>query len=188
MNEQSPLPYPIAAAAEMRCIASTVGLLLDRRIMLPREHVGMRVHFADGTSARVYRETALGGIEPRDASVLLVKFRLRLVRGWCHNVFRWESLLNTPLFVGFPGFVSKLWLAHDQGNVYRGIYDWDGPERAEHYARSLWRVLALGCVPSSIQYRVLPGLRRDQPLDAPSLIDATTQDSADAWWRPVSVR
>jgi hypothetical protein len=29
-------------------------------------------------------------------------------------LFRAESLLNTPLFVGFPGFVSKLWLAHDE--------------------------------------------------------------------------
>jgi hypothetical protein len=29
-------------------------------------------------------------------------------------LFRWESLLNTPLFVSFPGFVSKLWLADDE--------------------------------------------------------------------------
>jgi hypothetical protein len=43
------------------------------------------------------------------------------VRGGWHTGFRWESLFNTPLFVGFPGFVSKLWLAHDEHDVYRGI-------------------------------------------------------------------
>ena len=54
-----------------------------------------------------------------------------------------ESLLNTPLFVGFPGFVSKLWLTHDQRGRYRGLYEWDGPARAHAYVRALWWVLAL---------------------------------------------
>ena len=79
-------------------------------------------------------------------------------------LFRWESLLNTPLFVGFPGFVSKLWLANDDRGRYRGLYQWDGPRRADHYARALWRVLALVSVPGSIHYVVLSGLRRDELL------------------------
>lgn len=40
-------------------------------------------------------------------------------------MFRPMSLLNTPFFVGFPGFVSKLWLANDEHGVYRGLYQWD---------------------------------------------------------------
>ena len=115
----------------------------------------------------------------------MVGFRLRVVRGRGHTLFRWESLLNTPLFVGFPGFVSKLWLAHDERGRYRGVYEWDGPERAEHYARSLWRVLALGCVPGSIRYVVLPGVRRDALLRAPHLAEAAAPGDAAAWWRPV---
>jgi hypothetical protein len=62
----------------------------------------------------VYRETIIDRAAPQDPCVHVVAFRLRLVRGWAHQAFRWESLLNTPLFVGFPGFVSKLWLAHDE--------------------------------------------------------------------------
>src|SRR6185369_4972263 len=50
---------------------------------------------------------------------------------------------------GFPGLVSKLWLSHDEHDVYRGLYEWDGAERAEHYARCLWRVLALVSVRGS---------------------------------------
>jgi hypothetical protein len=187
MNEQIPLPYGVAARAVLGCAIATVGLLAHRRMHLPQTHVGQRLHFADGTSARVYRETVVDGT-PTDPCVLLVEFRLRLVRGWGHTLFRWESLLNTPLFVGFPGFVSKLWLANDEHGVYRGVYEWDGPARAEHYARSLWRVLALGCVPGSIHYRVLPGLQRDALLAAPHLLAATgvtTEDGGTAWWRPV---
>ncbi len=56
---------------------------------------------------------------------------------------------------------------NDQHGVYRGLYEWDGPEHAEHYAHCLWWVLALGCDPRSIRYRVLPGLRRDTLLASP---------------------
>jgi hypothetical protein len=187
MNEQSPLPRLAAAQALFRCITTTAALLRRGRVHSPTEHVGMQIHFDDRTSARVYRETVVDAIEPEDVCVLLVEFQLRFVRGWWHTLFRWVSLLNTPLFVGFPGFVSKLWLTHDQGNVYRGIYDWNNPDDAEHYARALWRVLELGCVPGSIHYKVLPGFRRDEVLSAPVLIDQPVADAAMAWWRPISV-
>lgn len=186
MNEQIPLPWWVAAWAEIRCVFDTVRLLARRRIHLPRKHVGMRLSFADGTSARVYRETVVDRTNANPC-VLVVEFRLQLVRGvWPHRLFRWESLLNTPLFVGFPGFVSKLWLTHDQHDVYRGLYEWDGPERAGHYARSLWWLLALGCEPRSINHWVLPGLHRDELLAAPQLLD-TASSAPKAWWRPVEV-
>jgi hypothetical protein len=141
--------------------------------------VGWRLVFADGTSAPVYRETVVDGT-CLDRCVLVVSFRLRLVRGWGHRLFRWESILNTPLFVGFPGFVSKLWLAHDELGNYRGVYEWDGPARAEHYARCLWRVLALVSVPGSIRYRVLPD------RSVAGLLAQPPRSEAPEWWRPVA--
>jgi hypothetical protein len=142
----------------------------------------MRLRFADGTSARVYRETAVDRDATRDPCVLVVEFRLRAVRGWGHAAFRAESLLNTPLFAGFPGLVSKLWLADDERGRYRGLYEWDGPKRAEAYARALWRVLALVSVPGSMHYVVLPGLRRDELLARPQILAGAAADAAD-WWR-----
>ena len=115
---------------------------------------------------------------------LVVRFRLRGVRGpVAHWLFRAESLLNTPLFVGFPGFVAKWWLAADEHGVYRGLYQWDGADRARSYARTLWRVLALVSEPDSIGYTVLPGRHRDELL-APDSIGEHDVVSAD-WWRPV---
>src|SRR5215470_20087567 len=150
--------------------------------MLPRAHVGDVIGFADGSHGRVYRETVVRGAATDDPTLLVVAFRLRGVRGPLHAVFRAESLLNTPLFVGFPGFVSKLWLAHDERGRYRGVYEWDGPRLAGNYARALWRVLALVSVPGSVHYMILPGLRRDELLARPQALAWAAADGA-AWWR-----
>jgi hypothetical protein len=182
VTEEPPLAYRAALWAVTSCAASTARLLWRHRLHLPRGHVGMRLRFADGTSARVYRETVVDRGVTREPCVLVVGFRLRAVRGWGHAVFRAESLLNTPLFAGFPGLVSKLWLADDERGRYRGLYEWDDPQQAEAYARALWRVLALVSVPGSIHYVVLPGLRRDELLARPQVLAGAAADAA-AWWR-----
>jgi hypothetical protein len=189
-NAQRPLPPGEAWMGVLRCAGRTARLLAQRRIHLPRERVGTTLRFADGTAARVYRESVVDGADTSDPCLLVVAFRLRLLRGRGHALFRWESILNTPLFIGFPGFVSKLWLAHDQNGTYRGVYQWNGPAHAERYARSLWRILAIGSVPGTIRYRVVPGLRRDDVLADPRLLETSsdaTPDSSYAWWQLVGV-
>ncbi|TNC21324.1 hypothetical protein FG385_28690 [Amycolatopsis alkalitolerans] len=160
-------------------------MLLRGEVHLPRGEVGTVLSFADGTEGRVYRDTVSDRI-PCEPCFLAVSFRLRGVRGVRgHALFRWESLLNTPLFVGFPGFVSKLWLRHDTNGVYRGLYEWDGAEAAERYARSLWRVLDLVSVRGSIDYRVVPGLRRIDVLADPDVLAERARPEEPAWWQVV---
>jgi hypothetical protein len=161
-TERRPLPVLTAVRAVARCVLTSIGMLSAHRIRQPSEHVGETLQFADGSSARVYRETVVPGSVVTEPAALVVEFRLRWVHGKGHALFRAESLLNTPLFVGFPGFVSKLWLAHDQHGIYRGVYQWNGPELAHAYARALWWILALVCERDSIHYVVLPGVTRDE--------------------------
>lgn len=179
MNEQRPLPISTAMGGMLRCVARTAVLLAQRRIHLPGRFVGRRVRFADGSEARVFRETVVDRRPTVDPAVLVVAFRLRWIRGRGHAFFRRESLLNTPLFVGFPGLVSKLWISHDAIGNYRGLYEWDGPELAERYARSLWRVLALGSVRGSIRYHVEPGLRRADVLAG---LETGGHQGDSGWW------
>jgi hypothetical protein len=186
MTERPHLPLAVATGALARCVCMSALLLARRRIRQPREHVGQRLHFSDGTAPIVYRETVVDSRPAGDPAVLVVGFRLRGVRGWGHTVFRCESLLNTPLFVGFPGFVSKLWLTHDGHGLYRGLYEWDGQELAESYVRALWWVLALVSDLDSIHYEVLPGLGRDEVLRNPDVVDAVAPGGTDAWWRLTS--
>ncbi|MHC1557842.1 hypothetical protein ACR9E3_02740 [Actinomycetospora sp. C-140] len=180
-----PLPRRRAALAVARCVVVSLVLLARRRLRCPRSRVGTRIHFADGTSASIYRETVVDRAAAARPCALAVCFRLRGVRGRGHALFRAESLLNTPLFAGFPGFVAKWWVAADELGVYRGLYDWDGADRAEAYARALWRVLALVSVPGSIAYTVLPGRRRDDLLDEPASAGAGPVPAD--WWRAVTV-
>ena len=185
MSPQSPPPLGEAWVAVARCIARSAEILARRRIHMPRSHVGEQLYFADGTVARVYRETVVDRPPTAEPTVLVVAFRLRGVRGVGHDLFRLESMLNTPLFVGFDGFVSKLWLAHDGRGTYRGLYDWDGARLAEAYARALWRVLALVSVRGSIRYHVIPGMHRDELLQDPATVAAEGRDD---WWRVITGR
>ena len=185
--EQPHFRLSVAMRALARCVITTTTMLAQHRLRQPTRHVGDVLHFADGTTARVYRETVAERPLVVDPAVLIVEFRLRWVRGNAgHAAFRAESLLNTPLFAGFPGFVSKLWLAHDENGVYRGFYQWDGPGSASAYVRALWWVLAMVSVRDSIHYVVLPGLWRDDLLNDPSALEAVESQSHE-WWRLTQV-
>jgi hypothetical protein len=188
MNETVREKHRVAVGAALgrlaRCAVTTAGLLARRRVHLPKQHVGRRLTFADGTTGTVYRETVVDRGPVAEPVVLVVEFRLRGVRGRGHALFRAESLLNTPLFAGFPGFVSKLWLANDEHDRYRGLYQWDGAQLAEDYVCALWWVLALVSHRDSIDYRVLPGLWRDEVLRDPGrLAAAASTQERGRWWR-----
>jgi hypothetical protein len=187
VSDDRPLSFLRAMVSLCRCLAKSGGLLWRRALRQPDDHVGEVLHFADGSAGRVYRETVLRDAPTESSVVLVVGFRLRWIRGWGHSLFRAESVLNTPLFVGFPGFVSKLWVAHDGNGVYRGVYQWNDARLADLYVRALWWVLALVSVRGSIHYVVVPGLRRDAVLADPTLLPSVSSTEKQPWWRLTEV-
>jgi len=183
--ERPPLPMWEGIGALGRCAVRTAELIATGRLHEPRSNVGRRVGWADGTRSAVYRETVADVAPSHTPTTLVVSFRLRAVRSdRLHRLFRLESELNTILFAGFPGFVSKLWFANDERGVYRGLYDWRDPASAEQYVRALWWALIVVSERSSIHYAVLPGIRRDDLLKVPHLVDDLAGSESAAWWRP----
>ncbi|GAA4282995.1 hypothetical protein GCM10022261_05260 [Brevibacterium daeguense] len=177
---------PPANRAVPEVLASAVGmirLLRAGRLHSPRQNIGRTLRFADGSSAAVYRETRVDDGRAAEPALLVVGFVLRGIRGRAHVAFRVESWLNTPMFVGFPGFASKLWMRHDESSRYRGIYEWDGAERAAAYVRALSWVLGVVSVRGSIRAHIVPGLHRDDVLARPELLG---DEGADRWWRPAT--
>ena len=182
------IPLPLRpAAASFACNAYRVIVLLaSGRVRQPGDRKGLQVRFGDGTHSTVYRETVIRGAQPSEPVVLMVCFRLRRVRStWAHALFRLESELNTILFAGFPGLVSKLWLGHDESGRYRGIYQWDGQEAAEDYVRTLWWALAAVSERDSIRYQVVPDARVDSFLAAGEPQGEASRRRE--WWRPTGV-
>ncbi len=176
-------PGPVRAFAHSA--AATARLLVTGRLAAPRTYLGRRLHFADGTTSFVFRETAIRGGRVQAPAVLVVQFRLwalgrsRLL----HALFRRECVLHTPLFAGFPGFRSKLWASDTATGIYRGLYQWDGAGQASGYAERLSRLLAPLSARGSVRYHVVPGLRREDFLRGPGVIAAGRQGEPDAWWR-----
>jgi hypothetical protein len=172
-----------ATRAFASSVLTTGRLLVRGRLRSPRSPVGRRIAFADGTSFRVYRET-IRVADNADPSVLIVRFRLPLVghSRLLHALFRAESLANTPLFAGFPGFRTKLWLTDERTGEYRGLYDWDGPERAWAYATTLMALLRLVSVPGSPAFHVEPRVGRDEYLRGRGMVGGAGDAPAGPWW------
>jgi hypothetical protein len=176
-----------AMAAFTRSAVATGRLVAAGRLASPRTYLGRRLGFADGTTSFVFRETAVRDRDPRDPAVLVVQFRLRAFghRRWLHALFRRECILHTPLFAGFPGFQSKLWISDTATGVYRGLYEWDGAGRAADYADHLVRLLIPLSTRGSVRYHVIPGIRRDELFGASRPAVAAQEPGADDWWRLV---
>lgn len=171
--------------AEIRCVLATLGLLARGGIRMPDAETGREVTFADGTTSTIYRETAIRHRSHRGV-MLVVRFRLRLIgtsRPW-HALFRAESLFNTLLFAGHPGFETKLWLTDLDTGTYRGVYEWDGTDLAAEYAETLRVVLSPWVERGSFAYRIVPYPDRARFLAGGW---ATREDGPGAWWLPVGV-
>ena len=185
--ERPPLPLGPAVWAVTRCATRTAVLLFHRCLHRPRHTSAGDVPSLTARRPRSTERPLPTSLQPRrrrcssSASGCVACAARR-----AHAVFRLESVLNTVLFAGFPGFVSKLWFANDDNGVYRGLYDWDDPDLAEAYVGALWWVLALVSIPASIHYVVLPDHRRDELLADPQLAAAVAPDEAGAWWRLTS--
>lgn len=175
----------------LRCAYRTARLGWRGQLHLAGDHLGWTLVFGDGTSSLVYRESVCTAPRTGAPCLLVVAFQLRFigVNPAGHAAFRAESLLNTPLFAGFPGFRSKLWLTDTVTGVYRGVYEWDGPAEAGTYARTLSRLLRLVSVPGTVRHHVVDGLTPAQVLAHPSLLgpEPGRPDGSDGWWRLIKV-
>jgi hypothetical protein len=168
-----------------RSAIATGRLLVTGRLVSPKGFLGRRLGFADHTTSFVFRETAIRDGDPRDPAVLVVQFRLRALgrSRLLHAVFRRECILHTPLFAGFPGFWSKLWISDPATGTYRSLYEWDGAEWAGDYADHLVRLLTPLSTGGSVRYHVTPGICRRDLFGDPALVVADRGRGDHEWWR-----
>jgi hypothetical protein len=151
----------------LRCAGVTFVLLGRRRLRLRTSRVGTTVHVPDGREFAVFRESWCDPEAEGPPVVLLVWFRLRgvpagaTIRRW---LFERESILNTILYAGMPGFRIKLWMVDRRTSDYGGLYEWGGGERAERYGRYITAVLRPLSVPGSVGFRLLGPGRLDDLL------------------------
>ena len=146
----------------------------------PKEWVGVRLRFHDGTSPFVFRETARREASTDDPAVIVIQFRLAFLGSnpSLHAAFRRECILHTPLFAGFPGFRSKLWADDIATGVYAGIYEWQGADLASHYAERMVGLLTPFSNTGTARYHVIEGRHRDDFLSSPR-----EAGEGASWWQ-----
>jgi hypothetical protein len=163
-------------------VAAWGGLVVHRGLTSPKGNLGARLTFADGSSSFVFRETATTDVSTSDPTLLIIQFRLAALGSdrLLHAAFRRECVLHTPLFAGFPGFRSKLWIDDVETGVYRGVYQWQGGDLARHYAGRMVGLLKPFSNAGTARFQVVEGVVRDEfllnPESAPMLTDGD-------WWR-----
>jgi hypothetical protein len=186
MTETARLIVPRKADGAVAAFAGSARrwarLAADGRLEWPTERIGMRLHFADGTTSFVFRETALAGARTDEPVLLVIQFRLAFLGSspLLHTAFRRECILHTPLFAGFAGFRSKLWADDVATGVYRGIYQWNGADAARAYAGRMVGLLDPFSNAGTARSHIVEGLTRDAYLRDPAL---APNDPAGGWWR-----
>lgn len=126
------------------CAREWMRMATHHRLARPADNVGSMLSFRDGTRSRVFRETVVVGAPTADPVLLVIAFRLAFLDdlGPLHAGFRRECVIHSPLFAGFRGFRSKLWLEDENTRIYRGVYQWDGEKDAAAYAARMVGLLA----------------------------------------------
>lgn len=114
------------------------------------------VHHSERTNYTVFRET-----ESRDGSidtfsVLIVGFRLRFLGSnpMLHWLFQRICIISTPIWSGFHGFRTKLWMVDRLTKNYLGIYEWAGDQNALAYVEWLVKILRPLSIAGSVWYEI----------------------------------
>ena len=181
-----PLSHPAAARAEILC-GQNRGALAKRRIRLPLKSTsGCGWLSLTEPPRRSYREMVVEGPVPEDPWLLLVKSRLVLARGWGHSVFRCESLANTPFSHASRVRIQAVAGPRRRRGLSRVVRVGRG-HAGGSLCPGLRRVLALVSAPSSINYMVLPGIKRDALLEVQPHAAESVVSDATRWWQVVGL-
>lgn len=133
-----------------------VGLVGQKSLHLRRARVGTTYKINQTDPYTVFRETVCSKEITDRPVVLIVGFRLKLLRSnpVLHWLFQRGCILTTPFWSGFRGFKVKLWMVDPKAKNYLGIYQWLGRDNAQVYARSLMRVLRPLSTNASVWYEI----------------------------------
>jgi hypothetical protein len=138
-----------------RSALKTLEYVLTGRLHFERHRLGQIVTADDGQSYTIFREIV---VDPRrdqpekSCAVFILHFR---VTNLSPRLNRLLLLLPIPLYVGFPGFRSKVYTIN--GSFCQSIYEFDTVQDAEAYARSAaLQFITRRSVPGSVSYKIIP--------------------------------
>lgn len=140
-------------------VSRTHAYRAARRLRSPKDRIGQVFTNADGHEFEVFKETVLdpAGEERSPEAMFRVQFQVPGIRKWRDRLI---IALKAPIFVGAPGFRSKLWMVDEPNNTYQGVYEWETLADAEAYTHSAsMAFMTQVAVPGGISYEIVRGGR-----------------------------
>lgn len=159
-------------------------LVESRSICLRHNRIGKmyRIVHAGNSTYTVFRETESRDGRSDPLSVLVVGFRLKMIGSntFLHWMFQRVCITSTPIWSGFAGFRTKLWLVDQNTKNYLGIYEWAGENNARTYAEWLGVILSPLSKEGSVWYELYSNQDLDSYVRArASSFDTSKSVSAD---------
>ena len=146
-------------------------------ILLRRDRLGetYNIHHSGHSIYTVFRETESRDGTTDPSTVLVVGFRLRFLgsNSLLHWLFQRICIISTPIWSGFRGFRTKLWMVDYGSKNYLGIYEWAGEQNALSYAEWLVNILRRLSTERSVWYEIYRNKELDEYLRVNRVVQQT---------------
>jgi DNA-binding transcriptional regulator of glucitol operon len=116
-------------------VFKTIGFVVTGRLHFPKQRIGEVVIDEDGRQFTIFREVVVDRAKTQPehpGAVLTLHFKVTNMSPAANKFY---SLLPLPLYIGDPGFRSKLFTIN--GEYCQSIYEWDTVQDAENYVNSI---------------------------------------------------
>jgi len=131
-------------------------LVFSWSLHIGKQHLWEKYTVNDGKTYTVFRETISDKEYGEKEVTLIIGFRLRLIgnSSLFHWLFQHLCVLDTPIWVGFPGFKTKFWMVEPDAKDYLGLYRYQGKDNAKKYAEYICAVLRPVSTDGSVWYKI----------------------------------
>jgi hypothetical protein len=135
-------------------VFKTIGFVVTGRLHIPTQRIGEVITDEEGRQFTIFREVVVDPAKDQPehpGAVLVLHFR---VTNMSPKLNKFYSLLPLPLYIGNPGFRSKLFTIN--GGNCQPIYEWDTVQNAGNYVNSMaFKTILMRAVPGSVSYKIV---------------------------------
>jgi hypothetical protein len=135
-------------------VLRTIGFVVTGRLHIPTQQIGEVVTDEEGRQFTIFREVIVDPTKDQPehpGAVLVLHFKVTNISP---EINKFYSLLPLPLYIGDPGFRSKLFTIN--GEDCQSIYEWDTIQDAENYVNSMaLKIILMRAVPGSVSYKIV---------------------------------
>lgn len=140
-----------------------IQLLVSNRINIHKESINKTISLND-SKYLIFRHISIKGKNKGNSTGVLVlkfKFHHSSLEKDCRN-----SFFQIPIFVGLPGFQSKLWTFDKENGVFQGVYQWKSPEHIHGYLNSFAvKFVKKKAVENTVDYKIYENTNLEEFLE-----------------------